>query len=161
MLRKKVLEILADNCRITHEQMATMLNVDMEQIQNEIKLLEEEKAILKYSALINWEKANVDVVSALIEVKVVPQRDVGFDQLAERIYRFPEVKSVLLVSGTYDLSVVIEGKTMKEVALFVAEKLATLEHVQSTITHFVLKTYKQDGVIFEDKEIDRRQVITL
>jgi DNA-binding Lrp family transcriptional regulator len=160
MLRKKVLEILSDNCLITPEQIAIMLNTELKQIQNEIKILEEEKVILKYGALVNWEKANIDVVSALIEVKVVPQRDVGFDQLAERIYRFPEVKSVLLVSGTYDLSVVIEGKTMKEVALFVAEKLASLEHVQSTVTHFVLKTYKQDGVIFEDKEIDRRQVIT-
>jgi len=96
----------------------------------------------------------------MIDVKVTPQRDVGFDEVAQKIYRFPEVRSVFLMSGGYDLSVLIEGKTLKDVALFVAEKLATIEHVQSTMTHFVLKKYKQAGVVFEDGEEDRRQVVS-
>lgn len=159
-MREKILEILRCNARISHEQIATMLGMDPEEVTREIKVMEDEKVILKYNTLINWEKTDVNVVTAMIDVKVIPQRDVGFDEVAERIYRFPEVRSVSLMSGSYDLSVVVEGKTMKEVALFVAEKLATIEHVQSTMTHFVLKHYKQAGVIFEDKEEDRRQVVS-
>jgi len=115
---------------------------------------------LKYITLVNWEKVGEEKVSALIEVRLTPQRDVGFDAVAERISRFPEVRSVRLVSGTYDLAVNIEGRSMREVSNFVATKLATIEGVVSTTTHFVLKTYKQDGVIIGDEEEDRRLVVS-
>lgn len=157
---KEILRILQDDCRITPEQIAVMLGMDIADVEKRIKELEEDKTIIKYHTLINWEKAGEEIVSALIDVKVAPQRGVGFDTVAERIYRFPEVKSLYLMSGGYDLSVLIEGKTMKEVALFVAMKLATIEHVRSTATHFVLKKYKQEGIILEDKEEDRRLVVS-
>ncbi|KAB2954136.1 Lrp/AsnC family transcriptional regulator [Heliorestis acidaminivorans] len=154
--KKRILEILQKDCRLSIEQIALMLGLESKQVEKAIQELEEERVILKYAALINWEKIEDEVVTAMIDVKVVPQRDVGFDQVAERIYRYPEVKSLCLMSGGYDLSVLIEGKSMKQVALFVAEKLAVLEHVQSTATHFVLKKYKSDGVIFEDQAEDHR-----
>lgn len=157
---KELLKILQDDCKINPEQISIMLGMGIEEVKTRIKELEENKTIIKYHTLINWEKAGEEIVAALIDVKVAPQRGVGFDTVAERIYRFPEVKSVYLMSGGYDLSVLIEGKTMKEVALFVAMKLATIEHVQSTATHFVLKKYKQEGVILEDKEEDRRLVVS-
>lgn len=157
---KELLRIIQEDSRITPEQIALMLGMNVDDVKNRIRELEENKTIIKYHTLVNWEKAGVEVVSALIEVNVTPQRGVGFDTVAERIYRFPEVRSVYLMSGGYDLSVLIEGKTMKEVALFVAMKLATIEHVQSTATHFVLKKYKQEGVILEDKEEDRRLVVS-
>jgi len=146
-LKKRLLEILQDNDRLTPAQLATMLGATEEEVRVAIKELEDSGVIIKYHAVIDWEKSGEEIVTALIEVKVTPQRGVGFDQVAERIYRFPEVRSVFLISGDYDLSVVIEGKSMREVAFFVAEKLATIEHVQSTATHFVLKKYKQNGVI--------------
>jgi DNA-binding Lrp family transcriptional regulator len=157
---KELLKILQDDCKINPEQISIMLGMGIEEVKARIKELEENKTIIKYHTLVNWEKAGEEIVAALIDVKVAPQRGVGFDTVAERIYRFPEVKSVYLMSGGYDLSVHIEGKTMKEVALFVAMKLATIEHVQSTATHFVLKKYKQEGVILEDKEEDRRLVVS-
>ncbi len=157
---QEILEMLQDNSRLRTEQIAAMLGLDQKDVANRIKEMEEQGIIVKYHTLINWEKAGEEVVSALIEVKVTPQRGAGFDAVAERIYRFPEVKSVYLMSGRYDLSVLIEGKTMKEVALFVSTKLATIEEVQSTATHFVLKKYKQEGIILEDKEKDRRLVIS-
>lgn len=159
-LKVDVLELLQTNSKLDEKQISLMLGKSEEEINNVIKNLEEHKVILGYTTLINWEKVDVQNVTALIDVKVQPQRGVGFDTVAERIYRFPEVKSVLLMSGGYDLSLTIEGKTMKQVALFVAEKLATLEYVQSTTTHFVLKKYKEKGVVFEDAEQDRRLVIT-
>lgn len=158
--RRSILAILAENNRLAPEDIATMLGLPVDEVARFISEMEESKVILKYNTLINWEKAGEEMVSALIDVKVQPQREVGFDTVAERIYRFPQVQSVYLMSGGYDLSVLIEGKSMKDVALFVAEKLATLEYVQSTATHFVLKKYKQDGVIFEDKEEDRRLMVT-
>lgn len=157
---REILEILQDNSRLTPGQIAAMLGADEAELDNRIRELEDKRIIVKYHTLINWEKAGSEVVSALIEVKVTPQRGAGFDYLAERIYRFPEVKAVYLMSGAYDISVLIEGKTMKEVAFFVATKLATIENVQSTATHFVLKKYKQDGVILDDKEDDRRLVVS-
>lgn len=157
---REILEILQDNSRLKPEQIAVMLGLEIREIEKRIKALEEDKIIVKYHTLINWENAGEEVVSALIEVKVAPQRGAGFDKVAERIYRFPEVKSVYLMSGRYDLSVLIEGKTMKEVALFVSTKLATIEDVHSTATHFVLKKYKQEGIILEDGEKDRRLVIS-
>lgn len=157
---REIINMLQENSRIRPDQIASMLGLELADVENRIKTLEEEGIIAKYVTLINWEKTAEEVVSALIEVKVVPQRGSGFDNIAERIYRFPEVKAVYLMSGGYDFSVLIEGKTMKEVALFVATKLATIENVQSTATHFVLKKYKQEGVIFEDKEQDRRLVVS-
>jgi DNA-binding Lrp family transcriptional regulator len=157
---RKILELLEENSRLRPEQIATMLGMEEAEVAARIRELEENKTIVKYHTLINWEKAGDETVSALIEVKVTPQRGAGFDAVAERIYRFPEVKSLYLMSGAYDIAVMIEGQTMKEVALFVATKLATLEDVQSTATHFVLKKYKQQGVIMEDKEEDKRLVIS-
>ncbi len=157
---QEILEMLQDNSRLRTDQMAAMLGLEENEVADRIKALEEQRIIVKYHTLINWEKAGEEIVSALIEVKVTPQRGAGFDAVAERIYRFPEVKSVYLMSGRYDLSVLIEGKTMKEVALFVSTKLATIDEVQSTATHFVLKKYKQEGIILEDKEKDRRLVIS-
>ena len=156
----EILELLQGNSRLTMGQIAVMTGRDEDEVRKIIAKLESDKTIIKYFTLINWEKAGVEKVSALIEVKITHQRDVGFDAVAERIYRFPEVKSVHLMSGAYDLTVFVEGVTMKEVALFVATKLATIEHVMSTATHFVLKTYKQDGFVFEDREKDKRLVIT-
>ncbi|MBC7341207.1 MAG: Lrp/AsnC family transcriptional regulator [Clostridia bacterium] len=158
-MRRAILEILESNSKATPEYIATLLGSTPQEVQAEIRAMEEKGIILQYRTLINWEKAGHEMVHALIEVKVTPQRDVGFHQVAERIYRYPEVRSVALMSGTYDLSVEVQGKSMKEVALFVAEKLATLEHVTSTVTHFVLKKYKEDGVILEGEETNHRQVI--
>ncbi|MGI6712727.1 MAG: Lrp/AsnC family transcriptional regulator [Bacillota bacterium] len=159
-MRKKLLKLLECNSRLTYEEIAVMLNSTVREIKQAIQEMEDAKIILKYTTVINWEKAGLETGTAIIDVKVTPQREVGFDAVAERIYRFPEVRSVSLMSGDYDLSVVIEGKSMKEVAMFVAQKLATLEHVLSTRTHFVLKHYKTAGVIFEDQQEDLRQVVT-
>jgi len=158
---EEILRILEENNKITPEQIAIMLNRDVDEVKAAIRKMEEEHIILRYKTLINWEKTEREFVTALIEVKVTPQRGEGFDKVAERIYKYPQVKSVYLMSGGFDLTVIIEGKTMKEVALFVAEKLAPMESVLSTSTHFVLKKYKDEGVIFEEKEKDERQVITL
>jgi len=122
--------------------------------------LESDRIIVKCQPIINWEKAGLDDVSALIEVKITPQREVGFDALAARIYRFPEVRSLYLMSGAYDLAVAVEGTNLKEVAQFVSTKLATIDGVVSTTTHFVLKKYKEEGVIIEDEEADRRLLVT-
>lgn len=157
---KEILELLESDARLTASEIAVMLNMDLEKVQNAIKELENNKTILKYMTLINWEKVGVEKVSAFIEVRTTPQRDVGFDAVAERIYRYPEVRSVRLMSGVYDLAVFIDGRTMKEVAHFVSTKLATIDGVVSTTTHFVLKPYKQDGVIIDDSEEDRRLVVS-
>lgn len=159
-MRNKVLKLLAGNSRLPIDQMAVMLDTGVGEVERIVNKLEEEKIILQYTSVVNWEKAGFDISTAMIDVKVVPQREVGFDAVAERIYRFPEVRSVSLMSGDYDLSVMVEGESMKEVAMFVAKKLATIEHVQSTRTHFILKRYKMAGVIFEDQEKDQRQVVT-
>jgi DNA-binding Lrp family transcriptional regulator len=155
----EILEILNEDSRRTPEEIAVMLGIDVETVKQKIEELEKNKVIVKYNTIVNWDKTDREYVTALIEVKVTPQRDQGFDAIAERIYKFPEVKSVYLMSGDYDLAVMIEGRTMKEVAFFVAEKLSVLDSVLSTATHFVLKKYKVDGVILEDEEKDYRQVI--
>ncbi|RJQ27658.1 MAG: Lrp/AsnC family transcriptional regulator [Peptococcaceae bacterium] len=157
---KEILDLLEANSRITSAQIAAMLNMAEEEVCRQIKEMEKKKIILGYYTLVNWEKAGEEKVTAFIEVKITPQRDVGFDAVSERIYRFPQVRSVMLMSGAYDLAVIVEGRTMKEVAHFVSTKLATIEHVVSTATHFVLKTYKQLGTIVEDGEQDRRLVVT-
>lgn len=157
---KEILDILEADSRRTPKQIATMLNRDEAEVAAIIKDMEEKKIILGYFTLINKEKTHDESVSAIIEVKLSPQREVGFDAIAERIYRFPEVSSVRLVSGTYDLLVMINGRTLQEVAYFVSNKLATIENVVSTCTHFVLKTFKYHGTILDDTEEDRRLVVT-
>ncbi len=160
-LKIKLLHALEQNHRIATKTLATMLNVEETEIQNLINELEDVKVILGYVTLIDWEKTgHNDKVTAMIDVQVTPQRDVGFDVIAERISRFPEVKSVYLMSGGYDLSVMVEGTSLRQVASFVSEKLATLENVQSTATHFVLKKYKQNGIIFDDDKKDHRLVVS-
>ena len=154
----EVLRLLENDARISTEQIAGMLGQEEKEVSRIIRECEEKKLINGYFTLIDWDKLGDEKVSAVIEVKISPQRDVGFDKVAERIYRFPEVRSVKLMSGDYDLLVVIEGGTMKEVAHFVSFKLATMKYVMSTATHFVLKTYKQHGVIVDEVE-DRRQVV--
>ncbi|HEX3043562.1 MAG TPA: Lrp/AsnC family transcriptional regulator [Bacillota bacterium] len=157
---QEILELLERNDRLTPAEIGIMLGMTEDDVKTKITELEADKVIINYRAMVNWERAGVEKVTALIEVKVIPQRDVGFDEIAERIYRFPEVKSVFLMSGAYDLMVLVEGTTMKEVALFVSQKLATIHNVQSTATHFVLKKYKLEGVIMEGKEEAQRLVIT-
>lgn len=138
-----------------------MLGITEDEVAEQISELEKRNVIVGYKTLINWDKTDREVVDAFIELKITPQRGEGFDKVAERIYKYPQVKTVYLMSGTHDLAVMIEGRTMKEVALFVAEKLAPMDSVISTSTSFVLKKYKQEGIVFEDDEKDTRQVITL
>ncbi len=161
MINKEILKILESDARTTPKQIATMTGIPVEQVVKAIKQAEEERTILKYKAVINWDKTGNEQVSALIEVRVAPQRDVGFDAIAERIYRFPQARTVYLLSGTYDLLVLITGKTLHEVADFVSQKLAPLEGVQGTVTHFLLKRYKEDGEILEGKEANKRQPVIL
>jgi DNA-binding Lrp family transcriptional regulator len=160
--KRELLRLLEEDSRLTAEQLAKLLRASAEEIEQAISALEADKIIVKYPTLINWDRVdNNPYVTAQIDVKVTPKRDVGFDEVAERICRFPEVKAVYLMSGAgYDLSVVLEGKTMREVAAFVSQKLATLDSVISTATHFILKKYKHDGVQFEDREDDYRMVVT-
>lgn len=158
---EEILEILEKNSRASEQEIAQMLGKNVKEVRAAIKKLEEDNVIVGYNTLINWEKSDRETVTALIEVKVTPQREQGFDKVAERIYRYPQVKACYLMSGGFDLTVIIEGKSMKEVALFVAEKLAPLEAVLSTATHFVLKKYKDKGVIFEEKGKDDREALIL
>ncbi|MFY0546186.1 Lrp/AsnC family transcriptional regulator [Brevibacillus sp. H7] len=160
--QQELLRLLEEDSRLTAEQLSKLLAEPVEAVQQAIAALEAEKVIVKYPALVNWERVQDNpYVTAMIDVKVTPKRDVGFDEVAERICRFPEVKAVYLMSGAgYDLSVVLEGKTMREVAAFVSQKLATLDSVVSTATHFILKRYKHDGIQFEENDGDRRMVVT-
>ncbi|MFP5113770.1 Lrp/AsnC family transcriptional regulator [Bacillaceae bacterium C204] len=158
----EILKLIEENHKISEETIALMVMSSEESVRKTIKKLEEEKVIVSYPALIDWSKVEgQENIIAMIDVKVTPKRGVGFDEVAERIYRFPEVTSLYLMSGAYDLSITIEGQTMNQIATFVSEKLSTIENVISTTTHFMLKKYKHDGVIFgstDDK--DRRMVIT-
>ncbi|WP_025026583.1 Lrp/AsnC family transcriptional regulator, partial [Caldalkalibacillus mannanilyticus] len=139
----ELLRLLEEDARLEPATIATMMGVTEAEVREAIAKLEKEKVILKYPALINWDKTDgKGTVTAMIEVKVTPQRDVGFDQIASRIYKFPEVQSVYLMSGSYDLSIVIEGDSIKDIAFFVSQKLSTLDNVISTATHFILKKYK-------------------
>lgn len=158
-----ILEILEKNGpKITNEQIAHMTGKTEDEVAAEIESLEKSGVIFGYKTMINWEKTEEEIVSAIIELRVTPQRGEGFDKIAKRIYKYPQVKSVYLMSsGAYDLALMIEGASMKEVAMFVAEKLAPMEAVISTSTHFVLKKYKDHGFLYEDDEKDSRQVITL
>jgi DNA-binding Lrp family transcriptional regulator len=159
---KEIFEILEQNARATPEQISTMADKPVKEVEKTIKQAEKDGTIVKYKAIINWPKLGKEDVWALIEVRVAPQRGVGFDAIAERIYQFPEVYSAYLVSGTYDLAILMRGKNMQEISSFVAEKLAPLEQVQSTVTHFLLKRYKENGETFYlPKETNRRLPITL
>ena len=151
-----ILKLLESDARLTPEQIAVMLDMDVNSVKEEISAFEKDGTILGYKAIIDWEKTDKESVSAMIEVKLTPQRDSGFDRVAEKIYNYPEVQSVQLMAGGYDLSVLIEGKTMKEVALFVSQKLATIDGVVGTATHFVLHKYKDKGVLYDATEIDER-----
>ncbi len=158
---KEILKILEDDARTTPKQIATMTGSTEGEVRKIIKQAEEEQTILKYKTLVNWNKVGDEYVCALIEVKITPQRDVGFDSIAERIYLFPQARTVYLVSGTYDLAVIARGKTMNEISEFVTQKLAPIEGVQGTMTHFLLKKYKEDGEILEGGEGNRRQPVVL
>lgn len=158
---KDILKILEKDARTTIDQIATMTGTLGKEVARQIKQAEKDRTILKYKAIVNWNKLEDEQVSALIEVKVAPQRDVGFDAIAERIYRFPQARTVYLVSGTYDLLILVTGKTMHEVSDFVAQKLAPVEGVQSTVTHFLLKVYKEDNEILAAGEKVKRQQVVL
>lgn len=160
-MKKELLEILSDNSRLSTEVISGMLGVSKEEVEAAMTELERDKIILKYTTVINWEKTNTEnMVSARIDVQVQPQREVGFDEIARRICRFPEVKSLLLVSGKFDFFVMVEAKTMMDVSNFVSCKLATIDGVKSTWTNFVLKSYKDNEVIYDDDIVDNRQVVT-
>jgi DNA-binding Lrp family transcriptional regulator len=152
----EILKILEQDARKTPEQLATMTGIPLAEVKETIREAESDRTILKYKTMINWDKLGDEQVWALVEVRVAPQRDVGFDAIAERLYRFPEARTVYLVSGTYDLAVLVVGKTMQEVAGFVSAKLAPIEGVQGTVTHFLLKRFKEDGEILEGEEAPRR-----
>lgn len=157
---KQIFEALEKDARLTPQQISTMTGIPVAEVEKAIKKAEKDRAILKYKTAIDWSKLGEEQVWALVEVKVAPQRDVGFDAIAERIYRFPQARSVYLVSGTYDVAILVMGKTMQEVAVFVSEKLAPLDTVQSTVTHFILKRYKDDGEILGGGEGVKRLPIT-
>ncbi len=160
-MEKKLLELIEDNAKLSNEDLSKLLDVSEEEIEKTIADLNKKNVIIGYKSLIDWDKTDVDKVTAIIEVNVTPQRGEGFDKIAERIYRFNEVTACYLMSGGFDIAVIIEGKTMKEVALFVAMKLSTLEPVNSTATHFILKKYKDRGQVFEETKKDERIKITL
>jgi DNA-binding Lrp family transcriptional regulator len=159
-LKWNILDLLKEDARRSAELLATLLGCDRAEVEKAIAELEADKVIVKYATVVNWGKVDDDKVTALIEVQITPERGRGFDAIAERIYLYPEVKSVYLMSGAYDLLVEIEGATLKEVASFVSSKLSSIDRVLSTKTHFILKKYKQDGVIFEDHEDDQRLLIS-
>lgn len=159
-MREELLAIIEKNSRIDLKELAIILGVEEADVLNELEALEAEGVICGYHTLINWEKTSNEKVSALIEVRVTPQRGQGFDSVAERIYKYPEVRSVYLMSGGYDLMVILEGKTLREVSTFVTEKLSTLDTVLSTATHFILKKYKDHGTVLTQKKEDEREKIT-
>lgn len=149
--------MLERDAKLTPKQLSVMLNISIDEVNAYIEELEQNGTILGYKAVVDWEKTDRESVTAMIDVKLTPQRGKGYDRVAEKIYNYPEVKSVYLMSGAYDLSVLIEGKTMKEVAFFVSQKLAPIDEVISTATHFVLHKYKDTGVLYDPTlDIDER-----
>ena len=157
---KELLELLEKNSKTTTAELAAILGQSEYQVEQDIRRLEKDKIILSYPTIINWEKFGSEVVTAIITINLTPQREVGFDAIAERIYRYDEVKTVYLMSGSFDLLVIIEGKSLEEVANFVATRLSTIEGVTQTTSHFMLKSYKKDGVILDNEERDRRLVVS-
>ena len=160
-MRKQILKYIEKNSKVDLKELAVMLGTDEVAVANEVAQMEKEKIICGYHTLIDWEKAGEDKVTALIEVRVTPQRNQGFDRIAERIYNYPEVTSVYLISGAYDLLVTLEGKTLLEVSQFVSDKLSPIEFVISTATHFILKKYKDHGTILVNKAKAERMPVTL
>ena len=158
---KEVLKILEDDARTSTKQIAAMTGKSTSEVSRIIKQAEKDRTILKYKTIINWDKVEEEIVWAMIEVKLKPEKDAGFDSIAERIYRFPQTETVYLVSGTYDLFVLVSGRTNHEIADFVSQKLSHIEGVQATNTQFVLKRYKEDGEIFEEREEVKRQPVIL
>ena len=159
-MREQILAIIEKNSRIDLHELAVILGMEETDVVNEMEQMEKEGIICGYHTLIDWEKTSVEKVNALIEVRVTPQRGKGFDSIAERIYKYPEVHAVYLISGGYDLLVSLEGKTLKEVSNFVSDKLSTLETVISTATHFILKKYKDHGTVLDRKQSDERRSVT-
>ena len=155
----KLLRLLEADCTLTHEQLASMAGMTVDEVRKEIKQYEDDKVILGYKAIVDWDRTQRESVTALIEVKVTPQRGDGFDRVAERIYQYDEMESVYLMSGAYDLTVIISGRTLKEVAQFVGERLSTLEDVTGTATHFILRKYKEKHLIFERQEQQEKEWI--
>ncbi|MCR5785572.1 MAG: Lrp/AsnC family transcriptional regulator [Eubacterium sp.] len=156
-MREKLLNIIEKNSRIDLKEVAIILGVEEVTVVNELAALEAEGIICGYHTMIDWDKTSVDKVQALIEVRVTPQRGRGFDQIAERIFNYSEVTSAYLMSGGYDILVILEGKTLKEVSMFVTEKLSTIDEVISTATHFILKKYKDHGTVMQKKKKDERE----
>lgn len=159
-MREELLAVIEKNSRIDLKELAVILGVEEIDVVNELAALEKEGIICGYHTLINWEKTSNEKVTALIEVRVTPQRGQGFDSIAERIYKYPEVHAVYLISGGYDLLVTLEEKSLKEVSNFVSDKLSTLDSVLSTATHFILKKYKDHGTVLSRKKEDEREKIT-
>ena len=159
-MREQILKTIEKNSRISIKELAVLLGEEEINVANEIAAMEAEGVICGYHTLINWEQTSLEKVNALIEVRVTPQRGQGFDNIAERIYKYPEVDAVYLISGGYDLLVSLEGKSLKEISSFVSDKLSTLDSVLSTATHFVLKKYKDHGTVLSKKEEDEREKIT-
>ena len=155
----KLLQLLEDDCTLTPDQLASMADMPVEEVKAAIRKYEDEKVILGYKAIVDWDRTERESVTALIEVKVTPQRGAGFDRVAERIYQYDEVESVYLMSGAFDLTVIISGRTLREVAEFVGQRLATIEDVTGTATHFILKKYKEKHLIFEKQEQQERELI--
>ncbi len=151
-----ILKLLESDCRLTPKTIADMLALPEEEVVAAIKQYEENGTIVGYKALVDWDKTDREIVSAVIELKVTPQRDRGFDKIAEKLLNYPEITSICLMSGSYDIQLVIEGKTLKEVAQFVAMKLAPMDYITATATSFVLKKYKDKGVIYQTPEVDER-----
>ncbi len=160
-MRQKILSAIEQNSRISAKELAVLLGMDEAEIIREIAAMEADGIICGYHTLIDWEKAGSDMVTALIEVRVTPQRGHGYDHIAERIYNYPEVFAVYLISGAYDLLVTLEGKSLKEVSNFVSEKLSTIDGVLSTATHFILKKYKDHGTIIGKPSKDERIQVSL
>lgn len=159
--KEEILNLLEKNAKLTAEEIAVMTGRPVPEIERDIDSMEKSKIILAYNAIVNWEKTDRDPVTALIEVRVTPQRDQGFDRIAARIYRYPQVKSCYLMSGGFDLMVIIEDENLKDVAMFVSEKIAPLDSVISTRTHFILKKYKMNGTEFAVKDEDNREAVVL
>ncbi|MCM1003507.1 MAG: Lrp/AsnC family transcriptional regulator [Candidatus Gastranaerophilales bacterium] len=159
-MREELLRLIEKNSRIDLKELAVLLGREEIEVVNELSKLESEGIICGYHTLINWDKTSIEKVTALIEVKVTPQRGQGFDKIAERIYNYPEVRAVYLISGGYDLLITLEEKSLKEIAGFVSDKLSTLDSVLSTATHFVLKKYKDHGTVFDKEHGDEREVVT-
>ena len=159
-MREMILKAIEKNSRVDIHELAIMLGTDDETVYNEMVQMEKENIICGYHTMIDWDKTGIDKISALIEVKVTPHKDTGFEKIAEMISNYPEVNSVYLISGSYDILVLIEGKTLREVSLFVSEKLASIDSVLSTATHFVLRKYKDHGTVLATKPVSERMLVT-